>query len=38
MQNSNLTLNISHLKSGLYFIKIKDKSNGNLKILRLIKQ
>ena len=37
-QNNRLSLNMSNLETGIYFIRIQDINTGQLKTLRLIKQ
>ena len=37
-ENNRLSLNMSNLETGIYFIKIQDINTGQLKTLRLIKQ
>ena len=37
-QNNRLSLNMSNLEAGIYFIRIQDINTGQLKTLRLIKQ
>ena len=37
-QNNRLSLNMSNLDTGIYFIRIQDINTGQLKTLRLIKQ
>ena len=37
-ENNRLSLNISNLETGIYFIRIQDINTGQLKTLRLIKQ
>ena len=37
-ENNRLSLNMSNLETGIYFIKIQNINTGQLKILRLIKQ
>jgi hypothetical protein len=37
-ESNSISVNISSLKSGLYFLRIEDMNSGQLKTLRLIKQ
>ena len=37
-ENNRLSLNMSNLETGIYFIRIQDINTGQLKTLRLIKQ
>jgi len=37
-ENNKLSLNMSSLEMGIYFIRIQDFNTGQLKTLRLIKQ
>ncbi len=37
-ENNRLSLNMSNLEKGIYFIRIQDINTGQLKTLRLIKQ
>ena len=37
-ENNSISIDISNLDSGIYFIRIQDINTGKLKILRLIKQ
>jgi hypothetical protein len=38
LENNSISINISPLDTGIYFIRIQDINSGQLKILRLIKQ
>ena len=38
LENNSISINISSLDTGIYFIRIQDINSGQLKILRLIKQ
>ena len=38
LENNSISINISPLDTGIYFIRVQDINSGQLKILRLIKQ